>query len=138
MDLNPHSPYSFTQFSLKQSFSGSTITIALQWQKQSEQNSLSSLHTLSTLFFESALNKNSLDSSRHVTPSHLFMHFLKMFRFCSPVSQASRTTVSLEYKAWKYATALQLPFAGRLLIWEHCTDLQFIFLTVLHAKSIDQ
>lgn len=99
---------------------------------------LSSLHTLSPLFFELAFNKNSLDSSRHVTPCHFFMHFLKMFRFCSPISQASRTTVSLEYKAWKYATDLQLPFAGRLLIWEHCTDSQFIFLTVPHAKSIDQ
>lgn len=91
---------------------------------------LSSLYTLLHLSFESALNENSLDSSRHVTPRHFFMHFLKMFRFCSPVSQPNRTTVSLQYKVWKHATASQLPFAGRLLIWEHCTDLQFIFLTV--------
>lgn len=57
---------------------------------------LSSLHTLLPFFYESALNENSLDSSRHVTPCHFFMHFRKMFRFCSPVSQPNRTTVSLQ------------------------------------------
>lgn len=91
---------------------------------------LPSLHTLLPLFYEPALNKKPLDSSRHVTPCHFFMHFPKMFRFCSPVSQPNRTTVSLQYKAWKHATASPLPFAGRPLIWEHRTDSQFIFLTV--------
>lgn len=133
--LNPYSLYDFTQFSVKQPFSGNTITIkpcnALCCNGRNSMSRTPFVITTHTFTpFESALNENSLDSSRHVTPCHFFMHFLKLFRFCSPISQPNRTTVSLQYKTWKHATALQLPFAGRLLIWEHCTDPQFIFLTV--------
>lgn len=107
------------------------VLVPLQWQKQSKQNSFRHFYTH---FYTFPLSQHSMktlwtapDMSHHVIFSCVF---LKMFHFCPPVSQPNRTTVSPQYKAWKYATALQLPFAGRLLIWEHCTDLQFIFLTV--------